>query len=498
MDAAAAGTRPSDAGTAGIAGAGDDAVNQERGEHGHRPPDAGDATSAGAFGGGWEDAADESATQGIRRRSAAPGPTQPQPKPSSHTPPPTPQPPSSGSWASAGSTPMPGSFAPAGAPPPADSYRPGYATGSFEVGPEDHTVNHPGPTRAYGGYEALYPSAASGGFDRPPSPSGSGQHRRGDHYSDHYSDHGSDHGGHNGSDYGGDGDHDAGGHPWDGYPADDEQLASGPAGTGPAVEPAPRRPGRLATILTLVALLLAVLFVVGDRVTVAVAERQMASQLKTSVLESVPCGTAPPTVKNVSIGGFPFLTQVLFGKFKDIGLTVENLPTTELTIESIQAHMRGIHLPLSQIISGNVGEVRVDDVQGTVRVSYDELNKFLATQTGEVQVHPVDGGRKVEITATVDVPLVGAQQVGGVTTFEVRNNQLTLVPSELKLSGILNFDLPLGGLGELLPTIALPVGDLPFKLVVTKASTDATGLAMAATATDVVLPKMDSTVVCKQ
>jgi protein involved in polysaccharide export with SLBB domain len=139
----------------------------------------------------------------------------------------------------------------------------------------------------------------------------------------------------------------------------------------------------------------------------------------------------------------------------------------------------------------------VDSVQARVRVRYDDLNTYLASQPGEVRVSPMDGGRRVEVTSNVDVPLLGTQQVGGITTFQVKNNQLTLVPSEITLRGALNLSIPLGGLGQLIPTIALPVGELPFRLTVNDASTDASGLSLTATAKDVVLPKQSAPVPCQ-
>ncbi|OHV31741.1 MULTISPECIES: LmeA family phospholipid-binding protein [Pseudofrankia] len=354
------------------------------------------------------------------------------------------------------STPVParaaGSFGPTDPPPPASSYRPGQAARPAGAEPWDETRAWARPPHQDSGYEVIYPAAAYGGFDAgPPGASG--------------------------------------GQPPDGFPG---------AGTG--VEPPPTRwrwPRRRVLILTAIPLVLILLFVIVDRVTVTVAEREMAKQLKTSVVENVACGAAPPTVKDVSIGGFPFLTQVLFGKFQNVGVTVENLSTPQLRIASIQANLKGIHVPFSQIIGNDVGEVHVDSAQATVRVRYDDLNTFLAGQPGGLQINPMDNGRRVEISGTADVPLLGTQQVGGVTTFEVRDNKLILVPTEITLRGAFNLNIPLGGLGELIPSIPIPVGELPFKLDITRASTDASGLSLSATATDLVLPKAETTPRCQ-
>ncbi|SQD95380.1 MULTISPECIES: hypothetical protein [unclassified Parafrankia] len=49
-----------------------------------------------------------------------------------------------------------------------------------------------------------------------------------------------------------------------------------------------------------------------------------------------------------------------------------------------------------------------------------------------------------------------------------------------------------GGLGDLLPPIPIPVGGLPFDLTIVKASTDAEGLSLTATARDLVLPATET------
>jgi hypothetical protein len=179
---------------------------------------------------------------------------------------------------------------------------------------------------------------------------------------------------------------------------------------------------------------------------------------------------------------------VVFGKYKNIGVTVDNISTPGPKISEVHANLKGLHVPLGDAISDNVGEVPVDKVNATVALSYNDLNAYLANQPGKVQLNPVDGGRKVEITSTTEIPGLGSQQIGGVTTFQVRANQLTLVPSELRLAGALNFGFNIGSLGDLLPPIPIPISGLPFNLRIIAADTTPTGLSMMASATDVVLP----------
>ena len=239
-------------------------------------------------------------------------------------------------------------------------------------------------------------------------------------------------------------------------------------------------------------IVLIILLIVGDRVAVAVAKDVMAKEIKASVEASLDPSDTPPVVREVSIGGFPFLTQVLFGNFKDIRVVIEGIPTPGPRIQQVDARLKGVHVPFGDAISDNVGKVPVDDIKATVLLTYDDLNAYLATQQGNVQVNPVDDGRRVEIVATVPgLPGLGDQQIGGVTTFEVQNNMLTLVPSEITLRGGINFNIPIPEnlVRSFLAQIPIPIAGLPFDLNIESARTTATGLALSATAKDVVLPE---------
>ncbi|MCM3922130.1 DUF2993 domain-containing protein [Frankia sp. AiPs1] len=251
-----------------------------------------------------------------------------------------------------------------------------------------------------------------------------------------------------------------------------------------------RRPGRVGIVFIVLTALVAQ-FLVVDRVAVAFAKREMASQIRSGALAGLPCDTPPPTVSDVSIGGFPFLTQVLTGSFSDVGMTMTGLPTTGPRVERISAHVRGVHVPIFKLATGGDGTIRIDDMRAAVRMTYADLNAFLRTQPGRVHITPVDGGSRLEITATANIPLLGEQQVGGVTTFAVHDNRVMLVPSEISLRGLFDLTFPLGNLGSYVPQIPIPVGDLPFDLTVTNASTDATGLSLAATASNIKVSTAD-------
>ncbi|MBL7489866.1 LmeA family phospholipid-binding protein [Frankia sp. AgB1.9] len=297
----------------------------------------------------------------------------------------------------------------------------------------------------------------------------------------------------------------AGGQARDGY----AQAGPGTGGTpiGPSTggvalgdQPPPKRRRRRGRkIALIVVLVLLVLAIPVDRIAAHVAVGQMRKQVDTAVAANLKPGQQPPIVRKVSIGGFPFLTQVLFGKFKDIGVSLEDIPTTAdgPKIASVDAHLRGVHVPFTDAISNKVGKVPVDNVAATVVLNYDDLNKFLDTdKTFHLHLTPVDGGKQVKVTGktTLDVPVIGSLLGGqsgtfsGTGAFNVQNNKLFINPTGL------SFDV--GGIGANVPipkqlgaAIPIPLPDnLPFSLTVVSAGSTATGLSVTATAKNVVLP----------
>ncbi len=96
-----------------------------------------------------------------------------------------------------------------------------------------------------------------------------------------------------------------------------------------------RRRKRWPLITGVVIVVIVILLVVSDRVANAVAENEMASQFQTSLsLSGKP---------NVSIAGFPFWTQLLSKDFKTVNISASNETTGQLTIESMNATLNGMH-----------------------------------------------------------------------------------------------------------------------------------------------------------
>ncbi|MQA33044.1 LmeA family phospholipid-binding protein [Modestobacter roseus] len=224
--------------------------------------------------------------------------------------------------------------------------------------------------------------------------------------------------------------------------------------------------------LLVVLLVLAVLLVVADRVAVLVAEDQVAGQL----VEQGGLAGEP----EVDIAGFPFLTQVIGGRYDEVRVqaTAEELGQPAGTTADVTLH--GVHLPLSDVVSGSVQEVPVERVDGAATLSYELLSQQLGGDS--VLQRSGDG---LQITRTVDV-LGTAVPLSATGTVTLDGRDLVVDVDDATAAGV---DLPafvVGRAADLLD-FRYTVPELPFGLVLTGVDPRDDGVRVRAEATDTVL-----------
>ncbi|MFJ3232198.1 DUF2993 domain-containing protein [Streptomyces sp. NPDC086787] len=160
---------------------------------------------------------------------------------------------------------------------------------------------------------------------------------------------------------------------------------------------------RALRICLIIVAVLGGLFVLADRVAVYFAEGEAADKLKaTQNLAGTP---------DVSIHGFPFLTQVAGGSLDDVEVGIKDYEaatgngTEKIRIDNLTAHMKGVEF------SGDYSSATADTATGTATIAYDELLK--TTKSAPTRIAPgvsarivglSDGGNgkiKVALEATV-------------------------------------------------------------------------------------------------
>ena len=132
-----------------------------------------------------------------------------------------------------------------------------------------------------------------------------------------------------------------------------------------------RRPssgGRRARRYVIALVIIVVLLVAIDFAARAAAENVMANKIEQQGLQHKP---------DVSIDGFPFLTQVASRDFGQVNLAAADQTEGPVTITSINATARDIKLNSYAFSSGTIGSL-----SGTALISFSSLGNTLTQQVG--------------------------------------------------------------------------------------------------------------------
>jgi hypothetical protein len=233
--------------------------------------------------------------------------------------------------------------------------------------------------------------------------------------------------------------------------------------------------------LLVVIVVLLVLAAGADRLAWKLAEREVGSRIQSSEgLNQRP---------DVTIGGFPFLTQVVQGNYSSVDATLEDLTVDKgVTVDHAQVHLTGLHLPLKSLVNRSLNSVPVDTARVTGNVSFQSLDAAAkANLPGSgLSVQFAQGakgtGNQVALTGTFINGLVNVQ-ISADASITVQNGQLviSMVPDSLNLPLVVRNQVArLLGTSYRMP--ALPLG-----MKVRTASVSPEGIAVTATGSNLQL-----------
>lgn len=126
---------------------------------------------------------------------------------------------------------------------------------------------------------------------------------------------------------------------------------------------------RVARTVLILVVVLGGLFVAADRIALSVAESKAAQRAQASEnLSSKP---------KVSIEGFPFLTQVAFGKLDDVKISSSDMTASvgsqSVTLDSFNADLHGVKL------SNGYTQAVADSGDGNAFITFANVNKAVPT-----------------------------------------------------------------------------------------------------------------------
>jgi hypothetical protein len=234
---------------------------------------------------------------------------------------------------------------------------------------------------------------------------------------------------------------------------------------------------RLLITLVIVAAVLAL----GDRVANALVERRIATEVANTAAEH---GAYSDQRPDVTIHGWPFLTQAWTGDFEQIDITLKDVGSNGLTFPSLELVAHDVDADWRELTDGGDAVARTLDVTGSISV--DSIEAIMAEQTGyDLQINE-DG------TAS----LVGSQELLGVEVeleatgqFEFGDNALTFKPDAVES---LTENLPPQvqplvdqAASQFQTTVDLP--ELPYGIQLSEIAFDGNVVTVSGTAKDVVL-----------
>jgi hypothetical protein len=268
-----------------------------------------------------------------------------------------------------------------------------------------------------------------------------------------------------------------------------------------------RRRGCLITLIVLLVVVV-VLLVVADRVGVTIADNEVATQVANKAeSEGVKLGQKP----TADIGGFPFLTQVLAGRYDRIDVhlrdvTTKNSSGRNLTLPRLDIRATDVKAPLHTLTSGD-GSITANRLAGSAVVPYSYVQQIAQQNVGsidvqgvkeikDVTVHGKDG--KLLVGATVDISgggflpdqeiKVSGQAKLTVTDNSVKIDVTQLTAPDTNLPSLLQslLDSALDNIAGRLST-SVGLSGLPYDLTVNSVKVADDGLDVTATTGHVVL-----------
>ena len=208
------------------------------------------------------------------------------------------------------------------------------------------------------------------------------------------------------------------------------------------------------------------LLVAADRVAAAVAESQLAAKIQ----QSQKLSQKP----SVSIGGFPFLTQVVSRDFSHATVDINNLDARGVPIAHIHADLRGVH------VSSGYNSATVDSLDSTASLTYAEVSTALSNDAGVGTITVSQGA------AGSNQVKAGFSLIGVAVSADVDVNLLSGNTLEFKATKI---NTPIGGTGldQNLFDVKIPLTGLPFGMQLKTLQVTSAGMDISATGKNVLL-----------
>jgi hypothetical protein len=234
---------------------------------------------------------------------------------------------------------------------------------------------------------------------------------------------------------------------------------------------------RLLITLVIVAAVVAL----GDRVANALVERRIATEVANTAADH---GAYSDQRPDVTIHGWPFLTQAWTGEFEQIDITLQDVGSGGLEFPSLDLVAHDVHADWRELSDGGDAVASTLDVEGSVSV--DSIEALLAEKTGFDLEIGEDGTAKLQ----------GSRELGGIEVELEATGQIVIDANTLQFTPdaieSLTTNLPpavqpliQGAASEFASSVELP--ELPYGIQLVEVAFEGDVVTVSGTAEDVVL-----------
>lgn len=188
----------------------------------------------------------------------------------------------------------------------------------------------------------------------------------------------------------------------------------------------------------------------------------------------------------VRFKGFPFVTQAAAGEFAEVTVTVRDMRRGGVTIDRVDATLKGVEVDLRDALDGRVNAVPIHEGTARMRLTYGDLGAFLQSRPGNVRIVVRDG--RPFVVSTFGIPGAGQVEVEGTPSVRVTKTSVRVVVSNVRATvGTATLTASLAATAAARASFTVPLEEMPFGIEVKSAELTGEALLVTATASGLVI-----------
>jgi hypothetical protein len=186
---------------------------------------------------------------------------------------------------------------------------------------------------------------------------------------------------------------------------------------------------------------------------------------------------------SVKIGGFPFLNQVVIGRYDRIDVGIKAWTEQGVTVQDVRIRLDGLNGPLGDLVNGDRSRLRAKKATGSAVIPYAVILQQ-ATAQGAQGVKKISrSGNNLLLEGTYPV-LARNVDLGVIVSLKPTTQGIVVTPQTVNAGGLT--DVPIALLQKNL-TYTIPIVGLPMGAKITSVVPEDGGVRVTSSASDVPL-----------